>query len=158
MMEKIQWKYLIGSIIISLGVGNLAGILTRNSTHVYESLYKPEIAPPSIVFPIVWTILFIFMGISAYLVFVSTNDYEGKEEALQLYWLQLVVNFFWSIIFFRLEAYWFAFVWLVLLWVLVFITTIGFYKINKIAGVIMIPYLIWLTFAGYLNFVIAWYA
>jgi len=142
-------KALVISILISLGVGGLSGFLTRNSMDVYKDLIKPELSPPGWVFPIVWTILFILMGISAYLVYRSDSPY--RNSSLKIYALQLVVNFFWTIIFFNLQMYLLAFLWLLLLWVLILLMIVSFHKVNKTAAYLMIPYLLWVTFAGYLN-------
>ena len=142
-------KALIISILISLGVGGISALFTRNSMDVYNTLLKPELSPPSWVFPVVWTILFILMGISAYLVFVSDSLY--RNSALKIYAAQLVVNFFWTIIFFNLQMYLLAFLWLLLLWVLIVLMIACFYKVNKTAAYLMITYLLWVTFAGYLN-------
>ena len=146
----IKLKPLIISIIIPLLIGGLSGLLTRSNISVFASLNKPPLTPPAIVFPIVWTILYILMGISAYLIYISDSQY--KSDALRAYALQLIVNFFWSIIFFNFNAYLFAFIWLVLLWILIIIMIISFCKIDKTAAYLQIPYLIWVTFAGYLNF------
>lgn len=151
-MRIIKLKPLIISLLISLGVGALSGFLTKDSMDVYKSLVQPPLAPPSILFPIVWTILFILMGISAYLIFIS--DSPNKSTALTIYAIQLAVNFFWTIIFFNMQMYLFAFIWLVVLWIWIIIMIINFCKINKTAALLQIPYLIWVTFAGYLNLMI----
>ena len=148
---KIQWKTLIICLAIPLAVGSLSALLTRNSMETFNSITKPSLAPPGWLFPVVWTILYILMGIASYLVLTSGKP---NDKALTTYGIQLIFNFFWSIIFFNLELYLFAFIWLVLLWVLVLITTLLFYQISKPAGYLMIPYLLWVTFAGYLNFTI----
>lgn len=145
---KIQWKDLIISIAIPLVVGSLSAFLTQNNIEIFELLNKPILAPPGWLFPVVWTILYIFMGIASYLVFTSEKP---NNTALIVYGIQLVFNFFWSIIFFNLGMYLFAFVWLVVLWLLIFKTVILFYRISKLAGYLMIPYLLWVSFAGYLN-------
>ena len=145
---KIQWKDLIISLAIPLAVGSLSVFLTQNNMEIFELLNKPILAPPGWLFPVVWTILYIFMGIASYLVFTSGKP---NDTALIVYGIQLVFNFFWSIIFFNLEMYLFAFVWLVVLWLLIFKTVILFYRISKLAGYFMIPYLLWVSFAGYLN-------
>lgn len=152
-MSKIQAKPLIVSLLISLGTGALGAILTRGSMEQYNNLYKPPFSPPGWVFPVVWTILFILMGIAAYLVYIS--DAPEKWVGLKLYFIQLLLNVGWSVIFFRLNAYQLAFAWLLLLWYIVFLTAKEFYKINPLAGKLMVPYLLWLTFAGYLNLAIA---
>lgn len=114
----------------------------------FAMLQKPTFAPPGFLFPVVWTILYVLMGIASYLVLTS-----GKPtgNALIVYGIQLVFNFFWSILFFNLGLCMFAFLWLVLLWLLILLTTVLFYQILKPAGYLMIPYLLWVTFAGYLN-------
>ena len=148
---KINKKALIISIAIPLLVGALSGFISSGSMAQFGQLNKPPLAPPGILFPIVWTILYTLMGIASYLVYTSGKDQEEVREALTVYGLQLAVNFFWSIFFFNLEWYLFAFFWLILLWVLILYTIVLFYRISKPAAYIMIPYLLWVTFAGYLN-------
>ena len=148
---KINYKKLIFSIIIPLLVGGISAYLTRDSMSTFERVAKPPLSPPGWLFPIVWTILYILMGIASYLVNTSKGPKTLSDSALAIYALQLVFNFFWSIIFFNMEAYLFAFIWLIALWLLILWTTVSFYKINKTAGLLMIPYLIWVAFAGYLN-------
>ncbi len=142
-------KGLIVSILISVGVGALAGLLTRGGMESYSDLTQPPLSPPGWIFPIVWTILYILMGISAYLIYRSNSPY--KKIALRVYAAQLTVNFFWSIIFFNMEMYLFAFLWLLLLLVLIVLMIRIFAKIDKTAAYLQIPYLIWVIFAGYLN-------
>ncbi|MCI9449379.1 MAG: tryptophan-rich sensory protein [Clostridiales bacterium] len=148
---KIQWKKLILCIAIPLAVGGLSALLTRGSMEIFQSLNKPTLSPPGWLFPIVWTILYILMGIASYLVLTSEKT---NRSALTVYGIQLVFNFFWSIIFFNLEAYLFSFIWLIILWILIFITMIMFFGISEPAGYLLLPYLLWVTFAGYLNFYI----
>ncbi len=124
-------------------------LLTQNNMELFESINKPALAPPGWLFPVVWTILYILMGIASYLVITSGKPDAG---ALTVYGIQLAFNLFWSIIFFNLKRYLFAFVWLVLLWLLILKTVLLFYQISKPAGYLMLPYLLWVTFAGYLNF------
>lgn len=156
---QIQWKPLAVSLGISLGVEALSGLLTSGSMDIYEKIYKPPLAPPGWIFPVVWTVLFILMGISAYLVYVKAKQNSGlcqqARSAFFWYAAQLVINMGWSLIFFVLHAYLLAFAWLLLLWYLVFVTACKFYKISPLAGKLMIPYLVWLTFAAYLNLAIA---
>lgn len=146
---NIKWKPLIVSITISLGVGMLAGLLTMNSMSLYQELVKPALSPPGWVFPIVWTILYILMGISAYLIYIS--DSPDKEQALKIYILQLMLNFLWSLAFFNRQDFLLAFLILVILWVFIAAMISKFYSINKLAGILQIPYFLWVTFAGYLN-------
>lgn len=143
-----QWKVLIFCIVLPLAVGVLSALLTRNGMQTFNELNKPRLSPPGWLFPVVWTILYILMGIASYLVI---TDRKATTADLNVYILQLVFNFFWSIIFFGLELYLFAFIWLVILWILVLITTVRFYRVSETAGLLMVPYLLWVTFAGYLN-------
>lgn len=147
-----NWKSFLINLAIPLGVGALSGFLTRNSMEFYQTLNRPALSPPSVVFPIVWTILYILMGISAYLIYES--DSSEKAGALSIYGIQLFFNFMWSIIFFNLKQPLFAFLWLIILWILILVMIVKFYKINKTAGLLQIPYLLWVTFAGYLNFAV----
>ena len=145
---KIQWKKLIACILIPLAVGGLAALSTRGSMEMYQSLNKPALAPPSWLFPAAWTVLYILMGVASYLVLIAGS---ANKTALDIYGLQLVFNYLWPIFFFTLGAYLFSFIWLVLLWLLILATAILFYRINKTVGWLMLPYLLWVAFAGYLN-------
>lgn len=151
---KINKLELLKSIAIPLLVGILASVLTGGGMETFQSLNKPALSPPGWFFPIVWTILYVLMGIAFYLIMQSGKDDEDVNRAAFLYGAQLIVNFFWPIIFFGLEWYGIAFLWLVLLWILILLTIIQFNKISKTASYLMIPYLIWVTFAGYLNLAI----
>ena len=149
-MEK-KLRTLLIAVAIPLLVGAVAGLLTRNSMQVFEGLQQPPFAPPGVLFPIVWTILYALMGIASYLIYTSGKDPEEVNSALAVYGVQLVVNFLWPIVFFRFGWYTFAFFWLILLWVLVIYTILLFYRISKPAAWLMVPYLVWLTYAAYLN-------
>ncbi len=138
-------------ILISLAVGGLSAFLTRNNMNVFDTIQKPPLTPPAIVFPIVWTILFTLMGYSAARVYLE----DPKSNAIEVFGVNLVVNFFWSIIFFNLQAYTFAFIWLILLIAVVVVMIIKFYRVDKPAAYLQLPYLAWLLFAGYLNLYIA---
>ena len=126
---NIQWKNLTTAIAIPLAVGGLSALLTQDGIRTFDQVVQPALTPPDWVFPIVWTILFVLMGIASYL--VATTD--PQPEALLLYAVQLVFNLLWSV------------------WFLILATTIAFYRISKPAGYLMLPYLLWVTFAGYLN-------
>lgn len=145
---KIQWKKLILCIALPLAVGGLSALLTRNSMEAFQALNKPLLSPPGWLFPVAWTVLYILMGIASYLVLTSG---KSNRSALTVYGIQLVFNFFWSIIFFNFEAYLFSFIWLIILWILIFITMLMFFRISESAGYLLLPYLLWVTFAGYLN-------
>lgn len=146
---KKSWKTLILCIALPLAVGGLSALLTRDGMKTFETLNKPALAPPGWLFPVAWTILYILMGIASYLVVTSGKPYKS---ALIFYGLQLAFNFFWSIIFFNFGQYLFAFIWLVIMWLLILITTFLLHGISEPAGYLIIPYLLWVTFAGYLNF------
>ena len=144
---KIDWKVLLFFLLytfILAGIGTLLG-----GGFDIDSLNKPPLAPPAWLFPIVWTVLYALMSIAAYLVFMS-NDLD-RGPSLRLYLLQVAVNALWPLLFFRLEWRLFAFFWLLLLILLVVLTMIGFRRINRTAFRLLIPYLLWIAFAAYLN-------
>jgi tryptophan-rich sensory protein len=146
---KINFKKLIVCIAIPLLAGGLSAFITRGDMSQFETLTKPPLTPPAIVFPIVWSILYLLMGIASYVVCRSPS--YTKPVAIRVYGLQLIFNVIWPIIFFSFGMYIFAFIWLVILFLLVLITAALFYSINKWAGYLLIPYVLWLVIAGYLN-------
>ena len=157
-MKKNNIVTLIIAIIIPLVVGGMSSFLTKDAMMIFDSVKKPPLSPPGILFPIVWTILYVMMGVSSYLIYKEKNNVNVKglvKSTLIIYGVQLFFNFFWSILFFKYSLYMVAFIWLVILWILVFVFIKNALKINKIASYLMIPYLIWMTFAGYLNIMIA---
>ena len=147
MRSKIK-TYAI-SIAVALAVGGLSALLTGDGMEKYKALRQPPLAPPGWVFPVVWTILFVLMGVGAAMVCLSGSS--SKKKPIAIYGLQLTVNFFWTILFFLLEARLFAFFWLLLLLGLAVWMAISFGRVNKTAGLLQIPYILWLLFAGYLN-------
>lgn len=149
---KLQRKKLFTCIAIPLFVGILAAFLTRDSMKNFSLLIKPSWTPPGWLFPVVWTVLYLLMGLSSYLFITSETQ---NTFALILYGTQLAFNFFWPILFFSLEFYWYAFLWLALLWLLIVETAALFYQSSKTAAYLLLPYLLWVTFAGYLNFAIS---
>ena len=151
-MKKTHWKVTLWSVLIAEAVGGLAALLTREGTKLYSTtMLKPPLSPPAIVFPIVWTLLYALMGISAARIYRLPPSPE-RRSALRLYGLQLLVNFFWSILFFNLRAYGVSFVWLVLLWALIVAMVLSFRELDATAARLQIPYLLWVLFAGYLNY------
>ena len=154
-MKKINFKTLLVFLAIPLVVGGLSALLTMRSMEYFELLEKPPLSPPGWLFPIVWTALFILMGISSYLVVESAVEAGVKVNTLKIYFLQLAFNFLWSIFFFNLELYAFSFIWLLTLLFLIALTTVRFWRIDKRAGLLMLPYIAWVIFAGYLNLGIA---
>ena len=150
---RINLKKLLVAIAIPLIIGGISAFITMGSMEAFEGLNKPPLSPPGWLFPVVWSVLYILMGIASYIVYDKNVPVKSKN-ALTFYAVQLVFNFFWSIFFFNLEAYLFSFIWLLILWVLIIITAYKFYKISKPAGYLLIPYIIWVTFAAYLNLAI----
>ena len=153
---KASWKPYVFWILLAEAVGALSGWLSREGSEVFsQTVIQPPLSPPAILFPIVWTILYALMGIGAALVSLTPSSPE-RSRSLNLVVIQLVVNFFWSLIFFNAQAYGFAFLWLLLLWVLVLLMILAFRKVDPLAALLQIPYLLWLTFAAYLSFGV-WY-
>lgn len=144
-------RQLLLCIAVPLAVGGLSAWLTRGSMRTFASLNKPPLSPPGWLFPVVWTLLFVLMGAASFLVLRSGQSQQAIRPALQLYGIQLGVNFFWSIFFFNLSLYYFSFIWLVFLWFLILAAAVRFYRISRAAGLLMLPYLLWVAFAGYLN-------
>lgn len=147
-------KKIVISIAIPLLVGGLSAWLSGNQSGGYMALNRPPLSPPPWVFAVVWPILYVLMGISAYLVSSTQAEAGLKKRAFVLYALQLVFNFFWSIWFFRFELLGFSFLWILLLFALVILTALAFYDINKLAGWLFLPYIAWLAFASYLNYMV----
>ncbi|MDK2802308.1 MAG: tryptophan-rich sensory protein [Oscillospiraceae bacterium] len=137
------------SILISLGLGFLSSVFSGNSFEIYKNLNLPALSPPPSLFPLVWTILFILMGISAYIIFNSKS--EKKTMSIIIYFSQLILNFFWPIIFFKFENYFLSLIWIIVLLIFILIMIKNFYKIDKISGILQIPYFLWVVFAIYLN-------
>ena len=140
-------KTYITFILIPLAVGGLAAFLTRGNMDVFDTVTKPPLTPPAIDFPVVWSILYVLMGIGAARVYLKNPN----SSAISVFGINLFFNFFWSIIFFNMRAFCFAFVWLLALLAVVIAMTVKFYREDKVAGLLQIPYCIWLLIAGYLN-------
>ena len=149
-MKNLDIKKLLFYIITTILIGTIPSIFVFKSMNVYNSLNRPPLSPPPIVFPIAWTILYILMGISIYIIMQSKR--KLKKNARLIYFIQLVINALWTPILFGFKEYFFAFLWILMLIVLVITMILTFYKISKKAAYIQIPYLLWLLFASYLNF------
>ena len=153
---KASWKPYVFWILLAEAAGALSGWLSREGSEVFsQTVTQPPLSPPAILFPIVWTILYALMGIGAARVSLTPPSPQ-RSRGLNLFVIQLVVNFFWSLIFFNAQAYGFAFLWLLLLWVLVLRMILAFRQVDPLAAWLQIPYLLWLTFAAYLSFGV-WY-
>ena len=153
-MKNRQNLYdMIISILIPVAVGSISALISRIPGR-YAGIQQPPFSPPAIVFPIVWTALYILMGISAYM--ISRSEDARKSRALSVYALQLFFNFFWSILFFRFSWYLPAFFWLAAMIILILIMIFRFFQIKPLAAYLQIPYLFWCLFAAYLNFGVYW--
>lgn len=151
-MKKTTWKPYVFWIVLSEAVGLLSAFLTRAGTEAYaELLQKPPFSPPGWVFGVVWPILYALTGIGAARVYLSPPS-SARSRGLNLFVIQLAVNFLWSPIFFNARVYGFALIWLLILWVLVLLMILQFRKADKTAAYLQLPYLFWLTFAAYLNY------
>ena len=144
-----QWKPFAVSLLIPLALGGLAAALTGPAFALYEGLARPALSPPGPVFPTVWTLLYLLMGTASWLVWKSRGTF--RKEGLCLYGIQLVLQFCWSLTFFRCQNFALGLFWIALLWVTVLLTTARFFLQNRLAGGLMIPYGLWVLFAGYLN-------
>lgn len=151
-MKKQPWKVYVFWILLSESVGALSGWISRSGMKRYsETVIQPALSPPMFLFPIVWGILFALMGISAARISLSPES-KSSDLGLNLFVAQLVVNFFWSPIFFNAQAFGLAFGWLMLLWVLVLTMILVFHRVDPLAAWLQLPYLAWLTFAAYLSY------
>ena len=131
-------------------IGGLCSLIIKDDVLIYKNLNLPKLSPPGYLFGIVWPILYLLIGLSYYLLKKKTEDYDISEVSFW-YYLQLIINFFWSIFFFKNQMFLFSVFWLLLLITVVILMFVKFYKINKLSSYILIPYLIWLLFALYLN-------
>lgn len=147
---KMNWKKLLIALAIPLAVGGLSALASGGMSD-YMQLNRPPLSPPGWVFPVVWTVLYLLMGYASYRVFTADAPVEQKRTALLLYGAQLVLNFLWSPIFFGLQWRLVAFMVLIVLWILVALTLRAFSQIDETAGDLLLPYILWITFAAYLN-------
>ena len=155
MLKKIKY-YVIG-ILIPVAIGGLSALLTRGDMDIYKDVAMPPFAPPAILFPIAWSILYVLMSVSSVMVLLEKSvPFSDKAKAFLYYFLSLCVNFLWNIIFFKLRAFFACFILILILLFLIIKTIIEYIKINKIAAYLQIPYALWVTFAAILNFSV-WY-
>ena len=150
---------IVAAIGIPLAVGCVSALLTSDAMQQFESLNQPPLSPPGWLFPVTWTVLYVLMGLASYLVFDAKAVGEAAERsrriALGLYGLQLFFNFCWSPLFFVMKQYYFAFFWLLVMWGLILALLITAGKLDRRASILLLPYLLWTTFAGYLNIMVA---
>ena len=148
---KLDWKKLLLCLAIPRGVGGLAALLTGGGMGEYSNFIKPPYSPPGWLFPVVWTILYLLMGYASYRVVTAQSEPVKVRRALILDGAQLAVNFLWPLVFFGLKWYLAAFFVLLVLWVLVFLCIYAFADVDEKAGDLLLPYILWITFAAYLN-------
>ena len=147
---RTDWKKLIACLALPLAVGGLATVLSGGMDS-YGMFEKPPLSPPGWVFPVVWTVLYLLMGYASYLVLISGADPAVVRRAWLFYGLQLLANFIWPLLFFGGELYLTSLLWLIVLWILIFLTIWAFSRVDERAGDLLIPYILWVTFAAYLN-------
>ena len=150
------WRIAL-AIAVPLGGGLIISLFTRNAMTKFGRFNQPPLSPPAILFPIAWTILYVLMGLASYYIWKKGHDSRKKSDkslsrtTLIIYAIQLAFNFVWTPLFFIFDLFWFAFVWLLIMWALVLALVIISYKISKPAFWMLLPYLLWCTFAAYLN-------
>ncbi|HVP37426.1 MAG TPA: TspO/MBR family protein [Terriglobales bacterium] len=155
-MKKIRWSEIL-KFFISVIICELAGVTGSIFTspaipHWYATLVKPSFSPPNSIFAPVWTSLYFLMGISAYLVWRKGLDNHLVNSALRLFIIQLILNTFWSILFFGLRSPVLGLIEIIILWIAILLTTFSFFRVSKIAGFLLLPYILWVSFAVILNF------
>ena len=151
-MKEHKWLPYVLWILFTEAVGFLSGWLTRQGSELYsQAIVKPPLSPPAIVFPIVWGILFLLMGIGAARIYLAEPS-PARTRSLRIFLRQLGFNFFWSILFFNFQAFGFALIWLLVLWGLILWMIFSFRQVDPLTAWLQVPYLLWVTFAAYLNF------
>ncbi|MBN2144446.1 MAG: tryptophan-rich sensory protein [Candidatus Aureabacteria bacterium] len=152
-MRKIHFKKLMAALVLPQLAGSLGAIFTRESVETwYQQLIKPSLNPPSWVFAPVWTTLFLLMGFAFYLVWVSPQDNARRKTGLSLFCLHLGVNTLWSFLFFGLQSPFWAFMDIIVLWIMITLLVRIFWSLDLWAGVMLVPYLLWVSFAAFLNY------
>lgn len=154
-MKKSIQPY-VWSIVITLLIGGLSAFLIRNDIPFYNAnIVKPWLAPSDWVFPIVWNILYVLMGWGLGRVLSHSTSSEERSAAIRIYAIQLFFNFLWTIVFFHVRAFWFAFIWILIFWLLILRMIFVFSRTSRLAAWLQVPYFLWVTFAAYLNFMVA---
>lgn len=148
---KINKRLLVICLLIPIVVGGVSALLTGGGMEHFEAIQKPLLTPPGWLFPVVWSILYLLMGLASYMALTSGRGEGEIRAALIVYGVQLAMNFLWSVFFFNLSTYLFSFVWLAVLWLLILLNLFLFFRLRRSAGYLMLPYLAWVAFAGYLN-------
>lgn len=152
-MKKSDILKLIVSLIICQLAGFVGSLFTTPSIQTwYASLEKPSFTPPNWVFSPVWISLYVVMGISLFLVWQKSFHYPGVSNAMFWFGIQLFLNMLWSALFFGLKSPFFAFIGIIFLWVAIFLTLVKSFKVSRLASVLLVPYICWVSFAAVLNF------
>lgn len=151
---KRHWKSLAAALALPLALGGLSALLTGGMDS-FEQVAKPPLSPPGWLFPVAWTLLYLMMGAASWRIYRLSYSQQERGEALKLYAIQLIVNVLWPLLFFRFGLYWASAVWLALLIALVALTLVRFKRLDDLAGLLLIPYLLWCVFALYLNIGVA---
>lgn len=155
--RKANIRSYIVATVIPLAVGILSALLTKENMNIYAEVKTPPLAPPGFLFPVVWTILYILMGISSAVIWNRReNNLQAARSGLMYYIASLAFNFTWSIIFFNLRSFLVALAWLLVLLYLIVCTVVEYKKVYQVAAYLQIPYIVWVSFAGYLNAGIWW--
>jgi tryptophan-rich sensory protein len=152
-IRTVKLKKLLLYVVVTFLFGGIGALLGGGTSQIYTSLNKPFLSPPRIVFPIVWSILYLLMGIGAY--FLSNERNSNVSKLLKVYWIQLVFNALWPFVFWKLQAFWLAAIIIAIILILVVWLTYNAYQINKLSALLFVPYIVWLLFALYLNIAIA---
>lgn len=150
-MKRISVWSLIIALVIPLLVGGLSATISAKGMANYGTMDKPPLSPPAWLFSVAWTLLYVMMGLASYFIYDSEAYSFDKSTAMKLYVIQLAMNFLWAIVFFNWGLYFIAFIWLLVLWCVSILCAAYFFKINRTAGWLFVPYIAWLTFAAYLN-------
>lgn len=153
MIKTVNLRKLIPCLLIPIFVGLIAQLFTRNSKELYLSLQKPPLSPPAIIFPFVWTCLYILLGLASY--YIEESGICDKKRPRQLYGGTLLLNLLWPIVFFALEWYALACVIIIAMVVLAAITVYFYYNCDKNAAYVFLPYVVWVLYATYLNIGVA---
>lgn len=151
--SQINWKHLLVSILLCQIAGLLGALFTTPAIPTwYSTLVKPSFLPPSWAFPVVWTLLYLLMGIALYLVWEKGLDKADVKKAMSVFGVQLFLNFMWSVLFFGLRSPLYGLVEITVLWIVIFVNIWLFYKVSKTAGLLLVPYILWVSFAALLNY------
>lgn len=149
--NRVRIFALIIALLIPLLVGGFSAFLTAEDMKFYDTMARPPLSPPGWVFPVAWTILYALMGLASYFIYTSDAEPERKRKALMFYAAQLVMNLLWSTLFFTYSRYLISLIWLLVMWVLILVCAVRFYRIRHAAGLMMGVLFLWTTFAAYLN-------